>query len=191
MVLTHLFWQKPLKVNGNQLLNFFLSQMINQNKKKKAFLDYRLDDLYVWSVFPVNYIRHLSNDQFWTKDTELESFVNLIVCFSSISIMNITRNCTEYPMYSLKLWSIFIFEMIRLYATILLWRPSLPIMKMHVPWVKKRSVVMKKERGEESNDYFSIRDDKRCNVLDSPYFWTLSVLLVYCSERNPSARTGR
>lgn len=58
MVLTHLFWQKPLKVNGNQLLNFFLSQMINQNKKKKAFLDYRLDDLYVWSVFPVNYIRH-------------------------------------------------------------------------------------------------------------------------------------
>lgn len=29
---------------------------------------------------------------------------------------------------------------------------------------------MKKERGEESNDYFSIRDDKRCNVLDSPYF---------------------
>lgn len=81
MVLTHLFWQKPLKVNGNQLLIFFLPQMINQNKKKKAFLDYRLDDLYVWSVFPVNYIRHLSNDQFWTKDTELESFVNLIVCF--------------------------------------------------------------------------------------------------------------
>lgn len=29
---------------------------------------------------------------------------------------------------------------------------------------------MKKERGEESNDYFSIRDDMRCNVLDSPYF---------------------
>lgn len=171
--------------------------MINQNKKKKAFLDYRLDDLYVWSVFPVNYIRHLSNDQFWTKDTELESFVNLIVCFSSISIMNITTHrttkymCTDYPMYSLTLWFIFMFEMIRLYATILLWRPSLLIMKMHVPWVKKRSVVMKKERGEESNDYFSIRDDKRCNVLDSPYFWTLSVLLVYCSERNPSARTGR
>lgn len=70
--------------------------MINQNKKKKAFLDYRLDDLYVWSVFPVNYIRHLSNDQFWTKDTELESFVNLIVCFSSISIMNITRNYKIY-----------------------------------------------------------------------------------------------
>lgn len=97
----------------------------------------------------------------------------------------------DYPMYSLTLWFIFMFEMIRLYATILLWRPSLLIMKMHVPWVKKRSVVMKKERGEESNDYFSIRDDKRCNVLDSPYFWTLSVLLVYCSERNPSARTGR
>lgn len=97
MVLTHLFWQKPLKVNGNQLLLFFfLPQMINQNKKKKAFLDYRLDDLYVWSVFPVNYIRHLSNDQFWTKDTELESFVNLIVCFSSISIMNITRNYKIY-----------------------------------------------------------------------------------------------
>lgn len=37
--------------------------MINQNKKKKAFLDYRLDDLYVWSVFPVNYIRHLSNER--------------------------------------------------------------------------------------------------------------------------------
>lgn len=29
---------------------------------------------------------------------------------------------------------------------------------------------MKKERGEESNDYFLIRDDKRCNVLDFLYF---------------------
>lgn len=64
-------------------------------------------------------------------------------------------------------------------------------MKMYVFWVKKWFVVMKKERGEESNDYFLIRDDKRCNVLDFLYFWMFFVFFVYCFERNLSVCMGR
>lgn len=75
------------------------------------------------------------------------------------------------------------------------------ITMMHVLWMKKRSVLMKKEkkyRGkrknkwkEKSNDYFSIRVDKRCNVLDSPYLLTHSVSEVCRFEDASGSRTLR
>lgn len=44
---------------------------------------------------------------------------------------------------------------------------------------------------EKSNDYFSIRVDKRCNVLDSPYLLTHSVSEVCRYEDASGSRTLR